>query len=171
MRGGYITGPGLHPGRCDLACSNVKDADNLTATLRHEVIGHFGLNTLTANQKRSLLENISTTRQEPSMRSLWARVDANPNYTGEPEIIKTEEVFAFYCEDIEPGHHINRQNVHEHGAWSFREICIDRMRLMRKEDLRSIALMIAQGLHDRTRTQRNFPGSNQQFRLQIRRLG
>ncbi len=105
MRGGYTTGPRLHPGRCDLPCGNLKDAGDLTTTLRHEVIGHFGLNTFTASRKRVLLESIGAARQEPSMHDLWTRVDADPGYAGKSESIKAEEVFAFYCENIEPGHH------------------------------------------------------------------
>ncbi len=164
IRGGYITGPGLHPGRCDLPCGNLKNAGDLTTTLRHEVIGHFGLNTFTGDQKRPLLEGIGAARQEPSMHDLWVRVEAD--YAGEPESLKAEEVFALYCGDIEPGHHINRKGVYERGMWSFREICIEHTRLMRLDDLENIALMVAQGLHDRTRTQRNFPALNQQFRIQ-----
>lgn len=46
--GGYLTGPGLHPGRCDIPCGAVRDADDFMVSLRHEVIGHFGLNTFTS---------------------------------------------------------------------------------------------------------------------------
>lgn len=160
--GGYTTGPGLHPGRCDIPCGNVKDADDLISTLRHEVLGHFGLNTFTIDHKKALLESISAARQEPSMFDLWTRVDAR--YASEPGSIRAEEVFALYCEGIEPRHHINQQNVHERGACSFRETCIDRIRPMRLDDLEPIALMVAQGLHDRTRTQQNFPDLNRQVR-------
>jgi len=98
------------------------------------------------------------------MRGLWAQVEAD--YAGQPESFKAEEVFALYCGDIEPGHHINRKGVHERGAWSFHKTCIDCARSMQLDDLENIALMVAQGLHDRTRTQRNFRALNQQFRLQ-----
>jgi len=157
--GGYITGPGLHPGRCDIPCGHAENAADFIITLRHEVLGHFGLNTFTGDQKRALLAGISAARQEPFMRDLWTRVDAR--YVSKPESIKAEEVFALYCEGVKPDHHINQQNVHERGAGSFRETCIDRTRLMRQGDLKNIALMVAQGLHDRTRTQQNFPELNQ----------
>jgi len=162
VRGGYTTGPGLHPGRCDIPCGNLKDASDLITTLRHEIIGHFGLNTFTGDQKKALLAGISRARQEPSMRGLWARADAH--YASQPESIKAEEAFTLFCEGIEPGHHINQQNVHERGARAFRETCIDRIRPMRLDDLETIALMVAQGLHDRSRQQQNFPERNQQFR-------
>ncbi|MEX3547661.1 MAG: zincin-like metallopeptidase domain-containing protein [Burkholderia sp.] len=131
-------------------------------TLRHEVIGHFGLNTFTGAEKKALLDGVSASRQEPSMRGMWARIDAN--YADKPESIKAEEVFALFCEGIEPGQHINSDQVHERGEQAFRETCIDRTRPMRIDDLDNITLMVAQGLHDRTRTQQNFPELNQQFR-------
>ncbi len=166
MLGGYITGPGLHPGRCDIPCSMATDTDDLVTTLRHEVIGHFGLNTFTAEDKRAVLGAISEARQEPSMLGLWAQVDTH--YAGRSESIKAEEVFALYCEGIEPSHHIDRGNAHERGERSFRETCADRSRPLTRDDLENITVMVAQGLHDRTRSQRNFPEWNQQFRQEKR---
>ncbi|WP_178392299.1 zincin-like metallopeptidase domain-containing protein [Burkholderia sp. SRS-W-2-2016] len=161
MRGGYITGPGIHPGRCDIPSGKAEDADDFTATLRHEVIGHFGLNTFTSEDKSALLNGISAAREEPTMRGLWALIDTY--YAGQSESIKAEEVFALYCEGIEPAQHVNREGIHERGERAFRETCLDRTRPMRLDDLDSITLMVAHGLHDRTRTQRNFPDKNQQF--------
>ncbi|MCP8325985.1 zincin-like metallopeptidase domain-containing protein, partial [Xylella fastidiosa subsp. multiplex] len=161
MLGAYVTGPGIHPGRCDIPCGNAKDTDSFISTLRHEVIGHFGLNTFTREDKRALLDGISAAREKPFMRSLWRIVDEN--YAHESESIKAEEVFALYCEGIEPELHVTRRYVHEQGEQVLRETCIDRTRLMNIIDLNSIVLMVAQGLHDRTRLQRNFTELNQQF--------
>ncbi|SHH16288.1 zincin-like metallopeptidase domain-containing protein, partial [Xylella fastidiosa] len=161
MLGAYVTGPGIHPGRCDIPCGNAKDTDSFISTLRHEVIGHFGLNTFTREDKKALLDGISAAREKPFMRSLWRIVEEN--YAHESESIKAEEVFALYCEGIEPELHVTRRYVHEQGEQVFRETCIDRTRLMNIIDLNSIALMVAQGLHDRTRLQRNFTELNQQF--------
>ncbi|MRT52241.1 hypothetical protein FG478_00875, partial [Xylella fastidiosa subsp. multiplex] len=71
MLGAYVTGPGIHPGLCDIPCGNAEDADSFISTLRHEVIGHFGLNTFTREDKRALLDGISAAREKPFMRSLW----------------------------------------------------------------------------------------------------
>lgn len=161
VRGGYTTGPAIHPGRCDIVCSMAADADDLMTTLRHEVIGHFGLNTFTSDDKRALLESISATRSELSMRRLWAAIDRD--YAGQPESIKAEEVFALQCEGVQAAQHVNQAGVHERGEQVFRETCIERIRPMRRDDLESITLMVAHGLHDRTRVQRNFPEQNQQF--------
>ena len=46
------------------------------------------------------------------------------------------------------------------------DTCIDRIRPMRLNDLETIALMVAQGLHDRSRQQQDFLERNQQFRQQ-----
>lgn len=162
MLGAYITGPAIHPGRCDIPSGKAKDADDLITTLRHEIIGHFGLNTFTGDDKKALLDSISASRPEPSMRGLWAVIDQH--YAGQAESIKAEEVFALYCEGIEPSHHVSTEQVHERGAQSFQETCRERSRPMRIDDLDNITLMVAQGLHDRTRTQQNFPELNQQFR-------
>lgn len=165
MRGGYITGPGLHPGRCDIPSGMAKDVDDFIATLRHEVIGHFGLNTFTGSEKKALLDGLCGSRQERSMRGMWVLVDAM--YGGMPESGKAEEIFALFCEGVEPVRHINYEPINERGEQAFRETCIDRTRAMRIDDLDSITLMVAQGLHDRTRTQQNFPELNQQFRKNI----
>lgn len=163
MLGGYITGPAIHPGRCDIPSGKAKNADDFVTTLRHEVIGHFGLNTFTGDDKKALLDGISAARPEPSMRGLWAVIDKH--YAGQTESIKAEEVFALYCEGIEPNHHaLSADQVHERGAQSFHETCRERSRPMQIDDLDNITLMVAQGLHDRTRTQQNFPELNQQFR-------
>lgn len=162
MLGGYITGPGIHPGRCDIPSGKAKDGDDLLTTLRHEVIGHFGLNTFTGDDKKALLDAISAARPEPSMRGLWAVIDKH--YAGQSESIKAEEVFALYCEGIEPNQHVQTALVHERGAQSFHETCAVGLRPMQIDDLENIALMVAQGLHDRTRAQKNFPELNQQFR-------
>lgn len=161
--GGYITGPALHPGRCDIPSGKAKDADDLITTLRHEVIGHFGLNTFTGDDKKALLDGISAARPEASMRGLWEVIDKN--YADQTESIKAEEVFALYCEGIESSHHaFSADLVHKRGAQSFHETCRERSRPMQIDDLENITLMVAQGLHDRTRTQQNFPELNQQFR-------
>jgi len=165
MLGGYITGPGIHPGRCEIPCGNARNANDFIATLRHEVIGHFGINSFTRYQKNSLLESLIKAQLEPAVHNLWKQVGAhNANMS---ETMMAEEVFALYCEDIEPGHHINQKNVHQRGEQSFRETCIER-RLLQLDDLDNITLMVAEGLHDRTRTQQNFPELNKQFRQENR---
>ncbi|RMT68815.1 putative DNA primase, partial [Pseudomonas syringae pv. theae] len=69
----------------------------------------------------------------------------------------------FACEEINPDAHANTLE----GARSFRETCIDRSRPMQISDLINLTSMVAEGLHDRSRSQKNFPASdNAQFKIE-----
>ena len=50
------------------------------------------------------------------------------------------------------------------GQQSFMETCIARVRSMQVGDLHNIVCMVADGLHDRSRTQQTFPRINELFR-------
>ncbi|WP_412459118.1 LPD7 domain-containing protein [Pseudomonas coronafaciens] len=79
------------------------------------------------------------------------------------DLRKAEEVFAFACEEIDPDAHANTLE----GARSFRETCIERSRPMQVSDLINLTSMVAEGLHDRSRSQQNFPASdNAQFKIE-----
>ncbi|GAB0085821.1 DUF5710 domain-containing protein [Pseudomonas syringae] len=95
------------------------------------------------------------------MAALWAEVARiYPQLT---DSMKAEEVFAFACERIVSP---IRGNVAE-GARSFRETCIERTRAMQVSDLINLTTMVAEGLHDRSRSQQNFPASdNAQFKIE-----
>jgi len=45
-------------GRVDIPLDHITDADDMLVTLRHEVLGHHGVNTFTSAEKRTLLEAI-----------------------------------------------------------------------------------------------------------------
>ncbi|RMS02935.1 putative DNA primase, partial [Pseudomonas coronafaciens pv. garcae] len=82
---------------------------------------------------------------------------------GISDLRRAEEVFAFACEEIDPDAHANTLE----GARSFRETCIDRSRPMQISDLINLTSMVAEGLHDRSRSQQNFPASdNAQFKIE-----
>lgn len=145
--------------QADFATSNFRDADEFKETLRHEILGHFGINTFNPTEKRAVLDGIIESRNEPGMSELWGVVDQI--YPEADSSLKAEEVFAFACEAIEPQ---TRGNVIE-GARSFRETCIERSRPMQISDLTNLTTMVAEGLRDRSRSQQNFPESdNAQFK-------
>lgn len=146
----------FRPGRrqAEFATSNFRDADQFKGTLRHEILGHFGINTFNAAEKRSVLDGIIEARNEPGMSDLWTLVARL--YPDKDDSHKAEEVFAFACEDIEPQ---VRGNVIE-GTRSFRETCIERSRPMQIRDLINLTTMVAEGLRDRSRSQQNFPESD-----------
>jgi hypothetical protein len=49
---------------------------------------------------------------------------------------------------------------HNRCAQSFLDVCIDQSRPLELRDLRNIAALVAQGLHDRTRSQQIFPATD-----------
>jgi len=162
LKGGYSPQDTLHRGRSyrgrvDVPLQNMDGPDDLFMTLRHEVLGHYGANTFRPENKRALLDGLIAAREEPSLKPLWAVIDRH--YSNSPVEMRAEEVFALQCESIEPHRHqtIDGDVQRQRGQQAFRETCIDRVRLMQHADLDNIALMVAQGLRDRTRTQQTFP--------------
>lgn len=155
--GAYFPGRGY----AAFAVSNFRDADHFKGTLRHEILGHYGINTFKPGEKRAVLERLIESRSEPGIEAIWATVDRA--YPALDEMRKAEEVYAFACEIIEPH---NRANV-AIGLRSFQEACIDRSRPMSYGDLMNLTTMVAEGMHDRSRSQQNFPASDDaQFKLE-----
>jgi putative DNA primase/helicase len=74
------------------AVANFGSDDEFKRSLRHEILGHFGINTFNPGEKRALLDAIMTARSVPSVVPLWQHVDRN--YLSISDIRKAEEVFA-----------------------------------------------------------------------------
>ncbi|MGD9887885.1 MAG: hypothetical protein AB7S56_01280 [Halothiobacillaceae bacterium] len=161
FRPAYFSRDGeFHRGQCDVPTANIRDEDDLTRTLRHEVIGHFGINTFTADEKRRLLTAIVDSRDQPGIKQIWEKVEQY--YPEQPPLIKAEEVFAFACEDIDPAKNIDRRT----GERALRETCVENSRMMRLNDLVAITEHVADGMRDRSRTQQIFPATDRdQFRI------
>ena len=168
MKGGYLPKETIAPngrtyrGRVDIPLENVQDARDLLITLRHEVLGHYGANTFAPAEKRALLDGVIAGREEPTLKPLWD--DINERYAGTSLDMRAEEVIALQSEGIAPRHHVGNDQVQQRGQQSFKETCIARVRPMGADDLHNIVCMVAQGLHDRTRTQQTFPEINVLFR-------
>lgn len=159
MKGGYTSREIEFQGRTyqglvDIALDNITDARDLQETLRHEVLGHYALNTFSAEDKSLLLQGVAETQNDPSLAMLWERV--NRDYSHLPLEKRSEEVYAAYAETIAPLHH-KQIGVSERGERAFSEACVDGQRAMDADDLKNISYMVAQGLHNRTRQQLNFP--------------
>ena len=155
MKGGYLPKETMHAGRAyrgrvDVPLQNIKSADDLLLTLRHEVLGHYGVNTFTPSEKRALLGGLAVARNEPTLKPLWD--DVNRRYAGLSLEVRAEEVFALHCQGIVPNQHQIADQVQQRGHQSFTETCVVRVRPMQADDLHNIACMVAQGLHDRSRT-------------------
>lgn len=168
MKGAYSPVPirandgGVRAGSVDVPLENIEDAGDLVLTLRHEILGHFGINTFTGAEKRALLDGLIHAGDQRGLAALWQVVDRL--YDTQTTDRRAEEVFALYCEGIQPSHHVGVEGVVQRGQQAFAETCIARVRPMQVDDLHQIACMVAQGLHDRTRQQQNFPQITPQFR-------
>jgi len=154
FKGGLVPGTRDRPGEVHIPLSNIDNAHDFTVTLRHEVLGHYGISTFQPDEKRALLDGLITAQDQPGIKALWENV--NHRYAGEPLLIRAEEVFTLHAEGIEPDQHVGKTQVNDRGQQSLAETCINRSRPMQIDDLNNIALMIAQGLHDNSRTQQNF---------------
>ncbi|KWN79242.1 hypothetical protein WM24_27370 [Burkholderia ubonensis] len=160
FRPGYYDAEGhFHRGRCDIPAANVLDKGDLGQTLRHEIIGHYGINTFGAAAKRAVLEAIIRARHEPGLTELWAKADTH--YPETSELVRAEEVYAFACETIESVPRIDLAVAEQ----SILDTCIKPVRPMQLLDLSLITQYVAAGLHERTRAQQVFPLPGEQFRL------
>ncbi|WP_367899687.1 zincin-like metallopeptidase domain-containing protein [Xanthomonas oryzae] len=167
MKGGYVPKETMHSGRAyrgrvDVPLQNMDDTGDLLLTLRHEVLGHYGVNTFAPAAKRALLDGVVASRDEPSLKPLWDDIDRR--YAGQSLDVRAEEVFALHCEGIEPSQHQDADHAQQRGQQSFTETCIARVRPMQADDLHNIVCMVAQGLRDRSRTQQTFPQISNLFR-------
>ncbi|MFA0073426.1 hypothetical protein AB4396_06915 [Vibrio cyclitrophicus] len=65
--------------------------------VRHEVLGHYALNTCSAEQKQNILGTIVKNKNEPTIQSEWEGVEKD--YSNRTAMQKAEEVFSFVAEN------------------------------------------------------------------------
>ena len=159
-----------HPRRgiVALAADRLSSRADVEATLRHEVLGHYGLNTLAPADKAAILEAILSSRTEPSLTQLWAQTDAL--YADMPELVRAEEVFA----------ELAGRERGTLGQWWDRVLellakALRRAGLLRGEvsraELQNLARRIGEGIRNGERTQQTFPVSDQtQFSRDARKM-
>jgi antirestriction protein ArdC/phage/plasmid primase-like uncharacterized protein len=140
----------VYRGRCDLAYSVLGGDEDLRKTLRHEIIGHFGLNTLSADDKRGVLESIALSQGRDGIAQKWAQ--ARRDYGSQPDLLIAEEVFCLYAENLD---HLLPSVVQPPAA--LERIKSSGAQALDAQDINIIAAHIATGLHERTRDQVIFP--------------
>lgn len=146
-----------------IAASNLHSEEDARRTIRHELLGHYGLNTFKPAEKRALLDRILETRQEPSLKQIWDRVNADYPTVG--DLFKAEEVFAYVAEE---------ERSFFHQGWDKVRATLQKMlrgaglssRPLTLAELREEARLIAKGIQEGKRPQQTFPQSDQtQFRV------
>ena len=95
---GLIKGS-YHPksGIFGIASSNMQDRSDARETLRHEILGHFGLNTFKPKDKKAILQKIINSKNDSSLKDAWEKVDKN--YPELDAMGRAEEVFASIAEN------------------------------------------------------------------------
>ena len=141
---------GCH-GRIDIIEDSLMDILDLVETLNHEILGHYGLNTLRPSEKKLLLDSILISKDE--LKPLWDYV--SEVYTDARPYMQAEEVFCYLVEPLEPEEYAHTE-VNENG-----KTVIDRLVNRGHEkltliDLKNVALMIAKGINEQTRHQQTF---------------
>lgn len=159
--GAYHPGSGL----ITIVASNMGDEGAIVRTLRHELLGHFGLNTFDPEEKRALLSRVLETRNESTLSHIWAYVDKN--YADKSDLFRAEEVFAFVAED---------ERTFLGRAWDRTRAALQQVlkatgliddKSLSIHELRVEALAIAKGIKSGERHQQTFPKDDQsQFRLE-----
>lgn len=145
-----------------LAAVNIYDEGQALTTIRHEVLGHYGLNTFDGVDKKALLKKIIESRDSPLLHGVWSQVDES--YSDMSEMQRAEEVFAFIAE---------REHGKISGIWNdilaavlagLRHAGIVTSPITNAE-LTQLARQIAKGIRNGELQQKNFPKDDySQFR-------
>lgn len=155
LKGGYHPAKGI----MTIVAGNARGVRDIHRTLRHEILGHYGLNTFSAREKRVLLDRILETQNSASMSAAWESVQRN--YPDAPPDVQAEEVFA-YAAEAERG--VLGQ------AWdrvlsglqrSLRVVGLSRTPL-RMAELHDLARRIGDGIREGRRSQQIFPATDQE---------
>lgn len=148
-----------HPARgvMTIVASNANSVRDIQRTLRHEVLGHYGLNTFKSAEKRAVLDRILETQGSRGMAEAWDTV--RRNYPDAPRDIQAEEVFAHAAE-------MERGTLGQ--AWdrvltglqkAVRVTGLSRAPL-RLSELHDLARQISEGIQEGSRTQQTRPATD-----------
>lgn len=142
-RGGYSPATAANPrAGCDLYAANIRDEDQLVGILRHELFGHFGINTLSPQDKQAVLSGIVRSQNDPELAILWNMV--NELYADSPLLLRAEEIFAFASEAIQPW----QLQFAGAGQRCFEACCRKQLRPLAITDLQSITIMVANSMRN-----------------------
>ncbi|QPI65949.1 LPD38 domain-containing protein [Vreelandella venusta] len=156
IKGAYHSGSG----KLVLAAASLRDARDGRKTLRHEVVGHYGLNTFEPKVKRQILDRVLETQEVPSLRPAWDHVNQHYPADSTSADVRAEEVFAHLAE---------RERGRFGAAWdgvlsqlnrAMRQAGLTKHPLSRAE-LHDLASTISKEIREDRRQQRTFPDSDQ----------
>jgi hypothetical protein len=143
-----------HPasGAAVLVAGNVSSAKDAQTTLRHEILGHYGLNTFTPEDKRAILDAIKASKA--SLKDTWS--DITKRYGDKTEDVQAEEVFAHIAEETRGSAAQLLDRVMALVRKALRRVGLIKSPLS-KSELRALVQTIARQIRDGQRQQQNFP--------------
>ena len=143
-----------------LIASALRAENDARETLRHEVLGHYGLNTFKPREKKEILDWILSKKKDPSLEKYWKIVSGSKEYSQLPDRAQAEEVFAHIAEELDT---IPRRAVI--GLLKLINKFLRAIGLADKQlaypVLRESIRSIAKGIRKGTRKQQTFPKSDQ----------
>lgn len=91
---------GYHPeaGAVSIIAGNHSSPAQVRETLRHEILGHYGLDTFPQQERNQILDAIIEAKEHRSLKPLWDRISNSKGYAAMSERGKAEEVFAHIAE-------------------------------------------------------------------------
>lgn len=146
-----------------LVAANLDNEEAARRTIRHELLGHYALNTFTPDQKRDLLTSVLESQTEPTLKPIWDKV--NKHYSEKSPLERAEEVFAFVAE---------QESTFFSRAWDRVRASFQKAlrvtgltdRPLTLHELRVDAQIIAEGIKRGERELQTFPASDDaQFRI------
>ncbi|WP_270830480.1 LPD38 domain-containing protein [Aeromonas sp. QDB63] len=127
----------------------------VVTTLRHEVLGHYGLDTFTPSDKEALLQKLIDAKQEKWIAPVWQQIAGDSFYGKQSALHQAEEVFAHLTENELPSRTIQ--------AWN--GIKTEFSRMLRKaglakgpikeHELDSLIRAVGEGIRSGKRTRQN----------------
>lgn len=134
---------------------------DLITTLRHELLGHYGTDTFTPENKQRLLQKLIDAKNEKWIAPVWKQIAGDSVYGKKSDLHQAEEVFAHIAEKELPPRTIQ--------AWN--GIKTEFARLLRKaglvkgpikeHELDSLIKAVGKGIRNGERTKQNIRGDQE----------
>lgn len=133
----------------------------VVTTLRHEVLGHYGLDTFTPSDKEALLQKLIDAKQEKWIAPVWQQIAGDSFYGKQSALHQAEEVFAHLAERALPSRSIQ--------AWKDIKTLFSRLLRkvglvkgpIREHELDSLIKAVGKGIRSGERSRQNIRGDKE----------
>ncbi|MBX9912399.1 MAG: hypothetical protein K2Y25_00735 [Pseudomonadaceae bacterium] len=149
VKGAYHPGRGLFT----LTADHLSSAVDAHETLRHEILGHFGLDTFKPADKQAFLDKILASKDEPSLKAVWDEIAVR--YSDKSQNVQAEEVFARLAEVERSVSEKAIDFLRAAITRLLRAVGVKKVAITRRELLRE-AEVISRGIRNGSRKRQNF---------------